>query len=137
MEQQDFDKFKELLVEYVETVELGCDTFVEKIKLCVVPKQLSQLCHDRIYSIAEHFNHEPDWDDCPQCKKRDKRIDRLEGEIEELEDRLEPIGDTVQDELKMETFVKHAYLYNDQEIEYLLTRGKELLQNKDIYELVN
>lgn len=127
MKDNQYDRFKRLLIQYLREHDGACDPFIQEVKKTKTPDALQKLVYRRADEIAEHIGAEPDYDDCPHCAKKDREIEKLEDKMDEM--MVDASGETLEDYFKRKAIGEYYDKYSSQELEDLLKHGKELLKS--------
>ena len=121
MEEEKFEIFKEVFAEIAQSQFKACNNFINELDKCDNVINFEQLMFKYGDEIAEKLDsYSDDITDLEvQVSQLEDECDRLFRELQEVK---EPFGDTLHDEMKFETFLKHAHKFTPWELEEILSK---------------
>jgi len=121
MEEEKFKIFKEVLAEIAQSQFKACNGFINELDKCDNAIRIEELMFKYADEIAEKLNAYSD-----DVNDLEIQISQLEDDCDsyfrELQEIKRPLGDTLYDEMKFETFLKHAHKFTPWELEEILSK---------------
>jgi len=121
MDAEKFEIFKEVFAEIAQNQFKACNSFINELDKCDNAIKIEQLMFKYGDEIAEKLDSYSD--DVNQLEIEVSQLeDECENLVRELQEVKEPLGDTLYDEMKFQTFLKYSHKFTPWELEEILSK---------------